>query len=485
MRPVKEHAPYSLYKKRTKSGLFWYVRFWDTNAKEYNIVRSTGIQVEGKRERWREADDAAKAILEVLRQEPAETNPTNNSISLSSEMPSPSEPMASQIDLPPMLALEQDQIETQSVRDTPFIQYLLDFWTADSGYVKYKRDVKKKPLSAYYIQMNHDDAIRHIAPFPGFHGIKLCNVTRKLLKNWLIWMSAKKVVFKRKDGTTAVYGSLSGRRINSILQGMRVAVRWAVDNEDLPTDPFRRLDEAAEESKEKGILTPIELKKLIALPIKDPYSRLAVLLAARCGMRRGEVRGLKWGDIDFENGIITIQHNFVNADGLKSPKIKGGTLVKNSSPVPFPSDVEAVLENIMTVSERTGVNDFVMQSSVNKGKVLSAEYFRSAFARELQSIGIDEETRKARNLTYHGLRHTFVTLGRLSGLNDFEIQTLARHKVKPVMEQNDSGSYQASGKMMERYSHGRQAIDFMEARKKLEGLVKTEADEPQAKVENA
>jgi hypothetical protein len=51
MRSLKEHAPYSLYKKQTKSGLFWYVRFWDSIAKEYNIVRSTGIKVEGKRER--------------------------------------------------------------------------------------------------------------------------------------------------------------------------------------------------------------------------------------------------------------------------------------------------------------------------------------------------------------------------------------------------------------------------------------------------
>jgi integrase len=123
----------------------------------------------------------------------------------------------------------------------------------------------------------------------------------------------KKVVHKRKDGTIAEGGPISGRRINSILQGIRVAVRWAIDNEDLTVDPFRKLDEAAEESREKGILTPVELKKLIALPVSDPFSRLAVLLAARCGMRRGEVRGLKLGDI--KDGIITIQHNYVNADG--------------------------------------------------------------------------------------------------------------------------------------------------------------------------
>jgi hypothetical protein len=41
----------------------------------------------------------------------------------------------------------------------------------------------------------------------------------------------------------------------------------------------------------------------------------------------------------------------------------------------------------------------------------------------------------------------------MSGLNDFEIQTLARHK---------------SAEVMERYSHGQQAIDFISAKKRLE-----------------
>jgi integrase len=273
-------------------------------------------------------------------------------------------------------------------------------------------------------------------------------------------MSTKRIVHKRKDGTESVCGFLSGRRINSVLQGMRVAVRWALDNETLSTDPFKRLDEAAEEPKEKGILTSTELFSLIALPVKDHYSRLAVLLAARCGMRRGEIRDLQWGDI--KNGIITIQHNYTNSDGLKSPKIKGGIIVKNSCPVPLPSDVEAVLEIVRIFSEKTEENDYVMQSWKCPGEVISAEYFRCALARELRSIGIDEETQKARNITFHGLRHTFVSLGRLFGLNDFEIQTLARHK---------------SRGMMERYSHGKQALDFTAMKKRLETGVQSIAND--------
>ena len=45
--------------------------FWDQDAKEYKIVRSTGVQVEGKRERRHEAEEAAKTILAELKKAPA------------------------------------------------------------------------------------------------------------------------------------------------------------------------------------------------------------------------------------------------------------------------------------------------------------------------------------------------------------------------------------------------------------------------------
>jgi integrase len=63
---------------------------------------------------------------------------------------------------------------------------------------------------------------------------------------------------------------------------------------------------------------------------------------------------------------------------------------------------------------------------------------------------------KRRNLTFHGLRHTFITLGRLAGITDLEIQALAGHR---------------SGAMMENYSHAAQVLDFAAAREKLEKAV--------------
>jgi len=53
-------SSFSLFKKKTGNGLMWYVRFWNEKANDYTIFRSTGILVEGKRERRKEAEQFHK-----------------------------------------------------------------------------------------------------------------------------------------------------------------------------------------------------------------------------------------------------------------------------------------------------------------------------------------------------------------------------------------------------------------------------------------
>jgi integrase len=253
---------------------------------------------------------------------------------------------------------------------------------------------------------------------------------------------------------------------------MSVAVRHAVSRGEIEKDPFRNIREAPDMRKEKGVLNPAELARLINTPASDPWGRLAVLLGALCGLRLGEVRGLLWGDIG--NGIISIRHNFIDEDGLKVPKC-GST-----GTVPFTESVRAAIEDVRRISLAPGPERYIMESPECPGKPFSKTHLEKALAKELEAIGIPgkwrpaphpgkkltaEETKppegyvneqRRRNLTFHGLRHTFVTLGRLAGISDLEIQALARHK---------------SGAMMERYSHASQVLDFTAAREKLEKVI--------------
>ena len=102
----KIHEAYSLFRKKTPSGTVWYVKFWDSVTHRYGSVKSTGIHTEGKRERRREAEEAAIKLLASFEEKGA----------------------------------------FSEVANKPLIQFLLDFWTFDSEYVREKRVVEKKPL---------------------------------------------------------------------------------------------------------------------------------------------------------------------------------------------------------------------------------------------------------------------------------------------------------------------------------------------------
>jgi integrase len=155
---------------------------------------------------------------------------------------------------------------------------------------------------------------------------------------------------------------------------------------ELNRDPFYTIGEAAETPREKGILTPAEIARLIATPMSDPRHRLAVLLRALCGMRMGEIRGLQWGDI--EDGMIHTRHNWIDGEGMKAPKCKGGAIRENPRIVPLPSSIAAILETLRDMSTNPSAMSFVIESSQKDGEPVSKDFFRYVLDRELAAIGI-------------------------------------------------------------------------------------------------
>ena len=424
--------PFTLYRKKSKNGTnIWHARIWDEALQKYAYSRTTGVPVEGKKERRREAEDVAKKLYVEFNQQKTDTaNPT-----------------ATQ---PAVAAIQNPQGATSSpqkatVANTPLIEYLSNFWTETSEYANFKRDVEKKALTPYYVNMNHDDVRRHVEPFEGFNGVTVGKLSKAILKKWLIWLAGRKTQRRKKDGTIIEGDTLSGRRANAILQGVRVAIRWAVDNEEIPTDPFRKLGEVTAEIQEKGVLTFEERGKLTSEPAVDYRSRLVMLLGSYCGLRRGEMRGLQWGDI--ADGLITVQHNYQDKEGLKKPKYN------SVRKVPITSDVQAFLDLAQRKALTISPESFVFESPDMPGKPLSNNFFRGNVAKELESIGIPATLQKERVITCHSLRHTFITLAQLSGISEVEVMALAGHK---------------NAKVTKKYTHVPQVIDFNAARKKLE-----------------
>ncbi|MGO8693095.1 MAG: tyrosine-type recombinase/integrase [Rectinemataceae bacterium] len=83
---------------------------------------------------------------------------------------------------------------------------------------------------------------------------------------------------------------------------------------------------------------------------------------------------------------------------------------------------------------------------------MSDDLIKRWFRTMLDAIGIDAAARRDRQISFHSLRHTFVSLAREAGIGMYVVQMIARHK---------------SGRMTELYSDHAEIIDFEEVRKKI------------------
>jgi integrase len=191
-----------------------------------------------------------------------------------------------------------------------------------------------------------------------------------------------------------------------------------------------------------------EVQAIIARPQgTNVHDRVTVLLALLAGLRLGEVRGLRWEDIDLDEGILKVERS-ISADEKDPRDPKWGS--KGELPISDPLAEELRALQSQT-KDKTG---YVLGIG---GAPIGTTALRLAFRRVLEAVGIDAEARKARRLSFHGARHAFVSMGRLSGIPDFLMQKFARHKTASMTTQT--------------YSHSG-IIDYADARKRLTDSVK-------------
>jgi integrase len=313
----------------------------------------------------------------------------------------------------------------------PFVlDFLADFWKNDSDYAKMKA-LRGRPLSIRYIEISASIVRKHLGE--PLKGIRLHSLSVSRMERIVLDLSA---------------AGVNPRTINCLIQSVRVPVTDFSRRHRVP-DPLQYLGRIAERPRERGTLSIDEIAKIVALRDESPRLRCVVLLGALCGLRLGEARGLEWADVDEAASIVHVVHNFVDdREGTKAPKCG------SKRDVPLPAVVAEAVALCRSVAPE-GVR-FVLWNDRNISRPMDKSSFERAFHGILGRIGIDEEARKARNLVFHGLRHTYVSVTRAVGWPDFIVMRSAGHK---------------SLAMTERYSHTENVVDFAAARLALDGAV--------------
>ncbi len=316
--------------------------------------------------------------------------------------------------------LEDGSVQPRSA-DPVMVNFCLDYWRTTPKHItiKYRRD---------NIKFLEDV----IARFPGFQRLRLSRLKRFHLVRLKEWVQY-----------SAGIGARSGQLA---FQAVTVPLSHAFAVGLVGQDLTRRLEKPEYTLHPLGALSLEEIRKVIELTSKDPRRKAVVLLGCVAGLRRGEMRALTWRQVDFEKHEINVDVNYTDVDGLHPPKSLSAGAVSMIEPL------EKALKALRVRRLLLGPDDYVLANSYTPGAPMSSSAIELAFRRVLEAIGIDAEARKKRHLTPHSMRHSFVTFSRTTGLSDFAVMALSRHKSKD---------------MLTRYSDA-STVDRAEARKKLQ-----------------
>jgi integrase len=186
------------------------------------------------------------------------------------------------------------------------------------------------------------------------------------------------------------------------------------------TNPISLVRQSAIRVKEPEVLTPAEVHALLS-ELLEPC-RTMVHVAATTGMRRGELFGLKWCDVDLEGGQLKIVRSIVN-------QTVGETKTRGSMrPLPLPKEVVSALRSWRSLTDYKNAEDWVFASPQSIGKL--PYWPNTVLVRHVQPAA--DRAGITKRIGWHTFRHTLATLLQASGAGIKVTQELLRHS-SPIM----------------------------------------------------
>lgn len=209
--------------------------------------------------------------------------------------------------------------------------------------------------------------------------------------------------------------NISNATVNKILTTLGAVLTYAVRCGHVDKNVVRELERPKRtlgEHKQINPFSPEEIQALLAAIPQQKY-RVFFLTAVLSGLRSSELLALRWKDILFDSGQISVERSYSRGE-FNPPKSRAGI-----RKVDVPKALLLELRKWRIASGRTGENDLVWSTAsgrpLSRGNLLRRHY-RPALKRA--------------NVPYrhfHTLRHTFCSLLIAQGEDIHYVKTMLGH----------------------------------------------------------
>jgi len=178
----------------------------------------------------------------------------------------------------------------------------------------------------------------------------------------------------------------------------------AIDEELLSTNPCRKRFKPRHRNAEHRVLSKSEAQRFLEAAKSGDYY-LLFYLAIASGMRQGEIFGLRWDCVDFDNASIFVRANLTR-DKDKNP-VLSPPKASRTRRVDISTKLVAMLRQHKR--EQYPLGPWVF-TDINGEPLRKDNFVRSVFHPQLAKAGIER-------IRFHDLRHTSATLSLANGDN--------------------------------------------------------------------
>ena len=282
--------------------------------------------------------------------------------------------------------------------DMPFGQWI-DFW-----YQTYCQPALRETTKDSYKNIIYNHIIPTIGHIP----------LNKLTQNDLQQFYAKMKRQGRLQNTEKHGTGLSDRFVRSCHAHCRSALQRAVTEGLITKNPSLGCKLPPKKGREMQVLTPAEIERFLARAREEGYYEL-FLLELSTGMRRGEICGLKWSDISFLDGTLSVKRSVSSkaGGGVTVGDTKTGAGVRT---IVMPPSVATMLEKKQT----TAVSQWVFPNFENPALPLNPTAAYDKLKRILKRAELPL-------IRFHDLRHTFATHAIQGGVDAKTLAGLLGH----------------------------------------------------------